>query len=96
MTTRVWPKVGKERRKELAKALRRRLSERAYDFGEMAEALEIEPEEVVVVMRELRGRKRGTLVSALHRGHTVWRWEETPKAEKPKKDKKPKKKASAG
>ena len=85
MTTRVWPKVKKERRKELAKALRGRLAEQAFGIGELAEALEIEPEEVVVVMRELRGKKRGQLVSALQRGQTVWRWEETPKPEKPSK-----------
>jgi hypothetical protein len=85
MTTRVWPKVGKSRRRELAKVLRLRLSERAHDVGEMAEALEIEPEEVVAVIRELRGRKRGKLVTALFRGHTVWRWEETQKAVKAKK-----------
>ncbi|HET7771417.1 MAG TPA: hypothetical protein VFN74_21780 [Chloroflexota bacterium] len=91
MTTRVWPKVGKGRRKELAKEMRERLAERQLGVGELADVLEIEPEEVVVVMRELRGKKRGKLVSGLHRGHTVWRWEETPKTEKPVKPKKMKK-----
>ena len=95
MTPRVWPKVKKERRKELAKALRGRLAERAQGIGELAEALEIEPEEVVVVLRELRGKKRGRLASALQQGQTVWRWEETPKAagapktERPAKAEKP-------
>jgi hypothetical protein len=97
VTPRVWPKVKKERRKELAKALRARLSERAHGIGEAAEALDVEPEEVVVVMRELRGKKSGRLVSALQRGQTVWRWEETSKpakveeAVKPVKPVKPKK-----
>ena len=94
MTTRVWPKVKKDRRKELARELRARLSTGTHGIGELAEALAIEPEEVVVVMRELRGRKRGRLVSGLQRGQTVWRWEEAPKPEKPakvEKDAKPKK-----
>ena len=85
MTDRVWPKVKKDRRKELAKAMRQRLSGRASSVGEIADALEIEPEEVVVVMRELRGKKRGTLTSGIHLGQTVWTWEERPS--KPKKGK---------
>ena len=93
MTPRVWPKVKKERRKELAKALRGRLAERAQGIGELAEALEIEPEEVVVVLRELRGKKKGRLASALQRGQTVWRWEETPKIDKVEKN--PEKSAKA-
>ena len=96
VTPRVWPKVGKGRRKELARVLRQRLSERAYDVGEMADALEIAPEEVVVVMRELRGKKRGRLVTGLSRGHTVWRWEETPKVAKETKVAKAKKTKKAG
>ena len=94
MTPRVWPKVGKGRRKELAKEMRARLAEGALGVGELAEVLEIEPEEVVVVMRELRGKKRGRLVSGLHLGHTVWRWEETAKTPK-EKGKKAKKAASS-
>jgi hypothetical protein len=80
--------VGKGRRKELAKTARATLAERALGIGEVAEALGIEPEEVVVVMRELRGRRRGKLVSSLHGGHTVWRWEEVPKSARPAKPKK--------
>ena len=76
MTTRVWPKVKKERRRELARALRGRLSGGALGIGELAEALEIEPEEVVVVMRELRGKKSGTLTSTIRQGQTVWSWAE--------------------
>ena len=89
MTPRVWPKVKKERRKGLAKELRSKLAERAQGIGELAEALEIEPEEVVVVLRELRGKKKGRLVSGIQRGQTVWRWEETPEPEKPSKPIKP-------
>lgn len=80
MMERVWPKVKKDRRKELAKAIRVRLGGGALGIGELAEALEIEPEEVVVVMRELRGKKSGTLMSAIRRGQTVWSWEEAPKS----------------
>ena len=83
--------MGKGRRKELAKVMRERLAEKQLGVGELAEVLAIEPEEVVVVMRELRGKKRGKLVSGLHRGHTVWRWEETQKSEKAAKPKKTKK-----
>ena len=95
MTPRVWPKVKKDRRKELAKALRVRLSERALGIGELAEALGIQPEEVVVVMRELRGKKSGTLTSAIRQGQTVWSWQESAKVakkvEKVEKAAKPKK-----
>jgi hypothetical protein len=90
-----FPKLPKERRKPLAKALRERLSGAPLGIGELAEALEAEPEEVVVAMRELRGKKRGRLLSSLHRGRTVWRWEELPKAEKPGKPAKPTKAAKS-
>ena len=88
MTGRLWPKVKKDRRKELAKAIRVRLAGGALGIGELAEALEIEPEEVVVVMRELRGKKSGTLTSAIGRGQTVWSWEEAPKSVRSAKPKK--------
>ena len=76
------PKVGKERRKALAKELRARLAVAPLGIGEMAEQLDVEPEVVVVALRELRSRKRGRLRSTIQLGHTAWSWQEAPKKEK--------------
>lgn len=73
------PKVGKGRRKALAKELRARLAMKPLGVAEMAEELEVEPEVVVVALRELRARKKGTLRSTVQLGHAAWWWEEKQK-----------------
>ena len=74
---RLEPKVGKGRRKALAKELRGHLALGPLNVGEMAERLDVAPEVVVVLLRELRSRKRGTLRSTIRLGHAAWWWEVT-------------------
>jgi hypothetical protein len=49
-------------------------------MGQMAAVLEVEPEVVVVALRELRSRKRGQLRSTIRLGHVSWWWEDPPPA----------------
>jgi hypothetical protein len=88
------PKLGKEARKALAARLREHLRLAPHDMGTMASVLEVEPEAVVVALRELRARKRGKLRSMIRLGHVSWWWEDEvegaktpkgPKGEKPSK-----------
>ncbi|MGI8422871.1 MAG: hypothetical protein ACR2NO_01915 [Chloroflexota bacterium] len=57
-------------------------------MGDLAEALDVDPEVVVVALRELRARKRGALRTTIQMGQTVWWWEEAEKAAKMDKTKK--------
>ncbi|HET6316513.1 MAG TPA: hypothetical protein VFG86_08645 [Chloroflexota bacterium] len=75
---RLEPKVGKGRRKALAKELRGHLAAQPMNVAEMAERLDVTPETVVVLLRELRSRKRGTLRSTIRLGHAAWWWVPTP------------------
>jgi hypothetical protein len=75
---RLEPKIGKGRRKALAKELRDHLALQPMNVAEMAERLDVTPEVVVVLLRELRSRKRGTLRSTIRLGHAAWWWEATP------------------
>ena len=57
------------------------------DMQRMTEVLDVQPEEVVVILRRLRARKRrGRLRSTIRFGHVAWWWEPAP--EKPEKAKK--------
>jgi hypothetical protein len=44
------------------------------NIRQMADALEVEPEAVVVGLRELRSSKRGRLRSSVILGHVAWQW----------------------
>jgi hypothetical protein len=73
------PKIPKPRRKALAKRLRAALAAEPMDMQRISDALAIEPEETVVVLRRLRARRGGRLRSAVRFGHVCWWWEPTPK-----------------
>jgi hypothetical protein len=75
---RLEPRLGKDERKALAGRLRALLSAAPQNMREMSVALEVEPEVVVIALRELRARKRGTLHSTIRLGHASWWWEDTP------------------
>lgn len=91
------PKVGKGRRKALAGELRAHLRRAPMDMREMAAALSVTPEVVVIALRELRGRRRGRLLSTVRLGHVCWWWEDPPDTGSSKKEdsKKGKKKDGA-
>lgn len=84
------PGLTKEERKALAARLRQVIAGAPMDMRQMAHVLEVEPEAVVVALRELRARKRGTLRSTIRLGHVSWWWEDAPAVEgkKPKKKRK--------
>ena len=69
------PKLAKQERKSLAKHVRAILLSNPLNLGEIADALDIEPEVVVIALRELRTRKRGRLRSTIRLGHVSWWWE---------------------
>jgi hypothetical protein len=62
-------------RHDLARRLRVLLVDQPLDVRAMAVALDVEPEVIVVVMRELRARRRGRLRSKVVLGHVSWWWE---------------------
>jgi hypothetical protein len=72
------PRLEKEERKALAGRLRKLLRQAPLNMREMALALEVEPEVVVIALRELRARKRGQLRSTIRLGHASWWWEDPP------------------
>lgn len=84
------PVLSKQERKTLATRLRAAIASTPMDMRQMADVLEVEPEAVVVALRELRASKRGTLRSAIRLGHVAWWWEVAPAAagKKPKKKRK--------
>jgi hypothetical protein len=73
------PKIPKSRRKALAKRLRAALAAEPMDMQRISDALAIEPEETVVVLRRLRSRRGGRLHSTIRFGHVCWWWEPKPK-----------------
>ncbi len=62
-------------RRDLAARLRLLLEQGPADVRRMATALEVEPEVIVVAMRELRAAGAGRLRSTIHLGHVSWWWE---------------------
>ena len=72
------PKVGKRRRKALARSLRGHITAEPLGVADMAERLDVDPEVIVVLLRELRTGKRGTLRTTLRLGHAAWYWEDPP------------------
>ncbi|MDQ3699649.1 MAG: hypothetical protein M3442_01875 [Chloroflexota bacterium] len=62
-------------RHDLARRLRVLLVDKPLDVRAMAVALEVEPEVIVVIMRELRTRRSGRLRSTISLGHVSWWWE---------------------
>lgn len=62
-------------RRDLAARLRLLLEQGPADVRRMATALEVEPEVIVVAMRELRAASAGRLRSTIHLGHVSWWWE---------------------
>jgi len=77
------PKLVKQERKALAKQVRATLVANPLNLGEIADALGIEPEVVVIALRELRARKRGRLRSTIRVGHVSWWWELPAETESP-------------
>jgi hypothetical protein len=69
------PRLGRQARKTLAKRLRAVLSDKPLSMREIAAALDVEPEVVVVGMRELRARRRGHLRTSIRFGHVCWFWQ---------------------
>jgi hypothetical protein len=77
------PKLDKDQRKALSGRLRKMIAAAPMDMASMARALEVDPEVVVVALRELRARKRGALRSTIRLGHVSWWWEDSPGKAKP-------------
>lgn len=69
------PILKKDERKQLAGKVRTLLDRNPLGVGEIADALGIAPEVVVIALRELRARKKGTLRSTIRLGHVSWWWE---------------------
>jgi hypothetical protein len=67
--------IPKGERKSLASKVRDLLALSPRSVGEIADTLEVEPEVVVIALRELRARKRGRLRSTIRLGHVSWWWE---------------------
>jgi hypothetical protein len=59
----------------LTRRLRDLLEESPLDVGAMAARLGVEPELVVVALRELRVNPEGRVRSAIRLGHVSWWWE---------------------
>jgi hypothetical protein len=62
-------------RRELGERLRLLLEAGRLDVQGMAAGLGVEPEVVVVALRELRATHAGRLRSSIHLGRTAWWWE---------------------
>jgi hypothetical protein len=86
------PQIKKNERKVLARRLRALLRSAPHTMREMCLALEIEPEVAVIILRELRSRKRGAVRSTIRLGHAAWWWEDLPKKEEKEPGKKKRKK----
>jgi hypothetical protein len=67
--------LDSERRRDLAWHLRDLLERGPLDVGTIAAHLGVEPEVVVVALRELRVGHPGRLRSAICLGHVSWWWE---------------------
>jgi hypothetical protein len=64
-----------ETRRDLGERIRRLLEEGPLDVRGMAVGLGVEPEVVVVALRELRATHAGRLCSTIYLGRTAWWWE---------------------
>ena len=74
-----------ETRRDLGERIRRLLLEDGpLDVRGMAVGLGVEPEVVVVALRELRATHAGRLCSTISLGRTAWWWEPAPPAAKRK------------
>jgi hypothetical protein len=67
--------LNPETRHALGERLRLLLAEDALDVRAMAAGLGVEPEVVVVALRELRLNGEGHLRTAVALGRVTWRWE---------------------
>jgi hypothetical protein len=67
--------IDPETRRELGERLRLLLEEGPLDVRGMAAGLGVEPEVVVVALRELRAAHAGRLRSSIHLGRITWWWE---------------------
>jgi hypothetical protein len=65
-------------REDLGRRLRALLEVGSLDVRGMAQGLEVEPEVVVIALRELRAQPGGRLRSAIHLGRVTWTWERLP------------------
>ena len=65
-------------RKDLGRRLRALLEHGSLDVVGMALGLEVEPEVVVIALRELRALPGGRLRSAIRLGRVTWTWERLP------------------
>ena len=64
-----------EARRDLGRRLVALLREGPLDVRGMAAGLGVEPEVVVVALREARAAPAGTLRSTIHLGRVTWWWE---------------------
>jgi hypothetical protein len=62
-------------REDLGRRLRALLEAGSLDVRGMALGLEVEPEVVVIALRELRAQPGGRLRSAIQLGRVTWTWE---------------------
>jgi hypothetical protein len=67
-------------RKDLGLRLRALLQQGGLDVRGMAIGLKVEPELVVIALRELRALPGGRLRSAIQLGRVTWTWEPLPGA----------------
>jgi hypothetical protein len=75
-----------ELRRHLARRLRYLLTEGPLDAGEMAAKLQLEPELIVLLLRDLRANSRGRLHTTVRRGHVCWWWQDTKSKDSSKDD----------
>ncbi|HEX2035356.1 MAG TPA: hypothetical protein VHS99_14350 [Chloroflexota bacterium] len=75
-----------ELRRRLARRLRHLLTAGPLDAGEMAAELQLEPELIVLLLRDLRANPRGRLHTTVRRGHVCWWWQDTKTKESAKDD----------
>jgi hypothetical protein len=76
--------IDPEARRDLGERIRRLLEEGPLDVRGMAVGLGVEPEVVVVALRELRATHAGRLCSTIHLGRIAWWWEPAAPAAKRK------------
>jgi hypothetical protein len=70
-------------RKDLGRRLRDLLEVGSLDVRGMAAGLGVEPEVVVIALRELRALPGGRLRSAIRLGRVTWTWERSPGEDAP-------------
>ncbi|HEX2186168.1 MAG TPA: hypothetical protein VHN78_11760 [Chloroflexota bacterium] len=75
-----------ELRRRLARRLRHLLTAGPLDAGEMAAELQLEPELIVLLLRDLRANPRGRLHTTVRHGHVCWWWQDTKSKDSSKDD----------